>query len=133
MTIVGDVLAVFNAGSTSLKFGAYAPTSGGSPNLLCRGRIDSMQGDPHFAVTRPNGAPWATHAWGDGHSLDHAAALQFVITALEANLSGAKVMGAGPASCWAASATRRRSGSTPMCSIISRVWWRWSHLTRRPI
>jgi len=95
MTIVGEVLAVFNAGSTSLKFGAYAPTSGGSPNLLCRGRIDSMQGDPHFVVTRPDGAPWATHAWGDGHSLDHAAALQFVITWLEANLRGAKVVGAG--------------------------------------
>ena len=95
MTPVGDVLAVFNAGSTSLKFGAYAPGAGHSPALLCRGRIDSLQGDPHFVVTRPGGAPWATHEWGEGHAIDHAAALQFIIGWLEANLVGAKVVGAG--------------------------------------
>ena len=95
MTPVGDVLVVFNAGSTSLKFGAYAPGSARSPTLLCRGRVDSMQGDPHFVATRPDGTPWATHGWGDGHSIDAAAALQFVIAWLEANLAGAKVVGAG--------------------------------------
>ena len=95
MTPVGDVLAVFNAGSTSLKFGAYAPTDGGLPTLRCRGRIDSLQDHPHFVVTRPDGGPWATHVWGDGHAIDHTAALRFVMDWIEANLAGAKVVGAG--------------------------------------
>ena len=95
MTPVGDVLVVVNAGSTSLKFGAYSPAGGGSPSLLCRGRIDSLQGDPHVVVTRPDGSPWATHGWGEGHAIDPAAAIQFVIAWLEANLKGAKVVGAG--------------------------------------
>ena len=45
-----DAIVVFNAGSTSLKFGAYAVDAVGSLPLLCRGQIDSMQDDPHFAV-----------------------------------------------------------------------------------
>ena len=43
-----DAIVVFHAGSTSLKFGAYTADPAGSLPLLCRGRIDSMQGDPHF-------------------------------------------------------------------------------------
>ena len=47
-----DVIIVINAGSTSLKFGAYA-NGARSPPLLCRGEIDGMQDDPHFAVNIP--------------------------------------------------------------------------------
>ena len=47
---MSDAIVVFNAGSTSLKFGAYAVDAAGSLPLLCRGRIDSMQGDPHFVA-----------------------------------------------------------------------------------
>ena len=47
---MSDAIVVINAGSTSLKFGAYAADAAGSLPLLCRGRIDSMQGDPHFVV-----------------------------------------------------------------------------------
>jgi acetate kinase len=39
-----------NAGSTSLKFAAYAVDASGSPPLLCRGQIDGMQDDPHFVA-----------------------------------------------------------------------------------
>ena len=43
-------IVVVNAGSTSLKFGAYAVDAAGSLPLLCRGQIDSMESDPHFVV-----------------------------------------------------------------------------------
>lgn len=45
---MSDAIAVFNAGSTSLKFGAYALDKMRSLALLCRGSIEGMQGDPHF-------------------------------------------------------------------------------------
>ena len=92
---MSDAIVVFNAGSTSLKFGAYAVDEAGSLPLLCRGRIDSMQGDPHFVVSDAAGKPMAAHEWGEGHAIDHKTALHFVITWLEANLAGTKVVAAG--------------------------------------
>lgn len=90
-----DALAVFNSGSTSLKFGAYAAESGAPLSLLCVGSIDSMQGNPHFVVKDAAGKSLDTHEWGEGHAIDQAAALQYVITWLQANLPGRKIVAAG--------------------------------------
>ena len=92
---MSDAIVVFNAGSTSLKFGAYAVDAARSLPLLCRGQIDSMQGDPHFVVKNAAGKPLDAHEWGDGHAIDHKTALHFVITWLEANLADTKVVAAG--------------------------------------
>ncbi len=92
---MSDAIVVFNAGSTSLKFGAYAADAAGSLPLLCRGRIDSMQGDPHFVVSDAAGKPINANEWGEGHAIDHKTALHFVITWLEAKLVGTKVVAAG--------------------------------------
>ena len=92
---MGEAIVVFNAGSTSLKFGAYAVDAAGSLTLLCRGRIDSMQGDPHFFVSDAAGKPRYADEWGEGHAIDHKTALHFVITWLEGNLAGTKVVAAG--------------------------------------
>ena len=90
-----DAILVVNAGSTSVKFAAYAMTGAGPLPVLCRGRIDSMQGDPHFVVKNEAGKPLAAHEWGDGHAIDHKTALHFIITWLEANLADMKVVAAG--------------------------------------
>ena len=92
---MSEAIVVFNAGSTSLKFGAYAVDAAGSLPLLRRGRIDSMQGDPHFVVSDAAGKPMDAHEWGEGHAIDHKTALHFVITWLEANLAATKVVAAG--------------------------------------
>jgi acetate kinase len=92
---VSEAIVVFNAGSTSLKFGAYAMDAARSLALLSVGRIDSMQGDPHFIVKNAAGKPLDAHEWGEGQAIDHKTALHFVITWLEANLAGAKVVAAG--------------------------------------
>jgi acetate kinase len=92
---MSEAIVVFNAGSTSLKFGAYAVDETASLPLLCLGRIDSMQSDPHFVVKNATGKPMDAHEWGDGHTIDHRTAMHFVITWLEANLAGTKVAAAG--------------------------------------
>ena len=90
-----NAIIVINAGSTSLKFAAYAVDASGSPPLLCRGQIDGMQDDPHFVAKNPAGKPLDAHEWGEGHAIDHRTALHFVITWLEANLADMKVVAAG--------------------------------------
>ncbi len=92
---MNEVIVVFNAGSTSLKFAAYAVEAEATLSPLRVGRIDRMQGDPHFAVKNGAGKSLDTHEWGDGHAIDHAAALQYVIRWLKANLSDAKIVAAG--------------------------------------
>ncbi len=92
---MSEAIVVFNAGSTSLRFAAYALDAAGPLAPLSVGRIDSMQGDPHFVVKDAAGKPLAAHEWGDGQTIDHKAALHFVITWLEANLSNMKVVAAG--------------------------------------
>jgi acetate kinase len=92
---MSDAILVVNAGSTSVKFAAYAMHAAGSLPVLCCGRIDSMQGDPHFIVNNAAGKPLAAHEWGDGHAIDHKTALHFIITWLEANLADMKVVAAG--------------------------------------
>ena len=86
---------VVNAGSTSLKFGAYGLDMPGSLPLLCRGQIDTMQGDPHFVAKNAAGKPLDAHEWGEGHAIDHQTALHFVVSWLEANIADLKVTGAG--------------------------------------
>jgi len=92
---MSNAIIVINAGSTSLKFAAYAADASGSPPLLCRGQIDSMQDDPHFVAKNPAGKPLDAHGWGEGHAIDHRTALHFLITWLEANLADTKVVAAG--------------------------------------
>ena len=77
---MANVIIVINAGSTSLKFAAYAIDAAGSLPLVCRGQIDAMADDPHFVVKNPNGKPFDAHEWGEGHAIDHKTALHFVIT-----------------------------------------------------
>ncbi len=90
-----EAIVVFNSGSTSLKFGAYALDANKSLPLLRHGSIDGMQADPHFIANDAAGKPLDAHAWGKGAAIDHKAAMQFVIAWLEANLAGAKVIAAG--------------------------------------
>jgi acetate kinase len=90
-----QAIAVFNAGSTSLKFGVYTVASTEALSLLFAGRIDSMQRGASFVVKDSAGHQMAAHAWGEGAAIDHAAALRHVIGWLQANLSGTKLVAAG--------------------------------------
>jgi acetate kinase len=90
-----DAIIVINAGSTSLKFGAYAVSDADSPSLLCRGEIDGMHITPRFTVSNDAGKQLDTHTWGKNREINHKRALQFVTAWLEANVVGLKVVAAG--------------------------------------
>ena len=90
-----EAIVVINAGSTSLKFAAYAVDAIRSLPLLCRGEIESMESDPHFVVKNAAGKQLGVHEWSKGRRIDHKTALHFVITWLEANLADSKVIAAG--------------------------------------
>jgi acetate kinase len=92
---VSEAIVVVNAGSTSLKFCAYAVDGSHSLPRLCHGQIDSMESDPHFVVENAAGKQLVGHRWGKDHAIDHKTALHFVITWLEANLGDRKVVAAG--------------------------------------
>ena len=90
-----DAIVVFNSGSTSLKFGAYARDGSGASLPLCHGAITGMQDDPKFAVTDAAKKPLGAHDWGAGHAVDHSTALTFVLAWIEANLKDTRIVGAG--------------------------------------
>ncbi|OHX12555.1 acetate/propionate family kinase [Chromobacterium sphagni] len=92
---MANAIIVINAGSTSLKFAAYALNAARSLPLICRGRIASMRDAPHFAADDPAGQPLGQHDWDRGHPLDHKTALRFVVAWLETGIAGIKVIAAG--------------------------------------
>jgi acetate kinase len=92
---MSEAIVVVNAGSTSLKFAAYAVDASRSLPLLCRGQVDSMESDPHFVVKNAADKQLGQREWGKDLAIDHKTALDFVITWLEANLSDRKVVAAG--------------------------------------
>lgn len=92
---MSDAIVVFNAGSTSLKFGAYAVAAPDSLSRIRRGEIEEMQTDPRFAAKDETGKVVAEHQWGKGQVIAHRTAFQFVIDWLEKHIPDMRVIGAG--------------------------------------
>ncbi len=90
-----DAILVVNAGSTSLKFGAYKVDETRTLPRLCRGMVDSMSTDPHFIAKGPDGKPIDAHEWGEGRAIDHRTALSFIVDWLESHEDNVKVVAAG--------------------------------------
>ncbi|NIO42919.1 MAG: acetate kinase, partial [Burkholderiales bacterium] len=59
------------------------------------GQIDEMKTAPTFVVKSQDDKQMYSHEWGEGHLIDHAQALTFVINWLESNVAGLRVVGAG--------------------------------------
>ena len=92
---MGDAILVFNAGSTSVKFGAYGVSKSGNLTEISRGEVDGMQTNPRFIAKNAAGKTLGTHEFGAGHGIDHRTALHFVVTWIEKSIAGTKVVGAG--------------------------------------
>jgi acetate kinase len=90
-----DAVIVLNAGSTSVKFGAYGVDATRKLPLLCRGQMDSMQGNPHFVAKDENGKALDAQEWGKGHAIDHETAMRFVVTWLESKVVDLRIVAAG--------------------------------------
>jgi acetate kinase len=72
-------LLVLNAGSSSLKFAAYAAV-GDRPALLCAGQVEGLGAAPRFRARGPGGEALADRRWeGGGAPATHEEALATVI------------------------------------------------------
>jgi acetate kinase len=89
-----NAIIVVNSGSTSVKFAAYGTDAAGSLPLLCGGQIDGMHDNPRFTARNTAGKSF-THEWDKRQTIDHKAALNFVITWLESNIANVKIVAGG--------------------------------------
>jgi acetate kinase len=105
---MSEVILIFNAGSTSVKFAAYTVEDRKALILLNHGEIDGLRTNPRFVAKDPVGNTQSTHEFGKGQDLDHRAALHYVIIWLEQDVADAKVVAPATGWCWGASAMRLR-------------------------
>jgi acetate kinase len=89
-----DAIAVLNAGSSSIKFSLFAQV-GDDLELTVRGQAEALQTAPRFVAKSAAGDTLATHAWGEGAPLGHAAALEHILSFLREQAQGLDVKGIG--------------------------------------
>ena len=91
---MADVIAVLNAGSSSFKFSLFAE-QGGRPTLLVRGQAEGLSTSPRFVAKSAEGSVLEEKAWGDGVTLGHEGALEYLVGFLRGKLSGHRLAGVG--------------------------------------
>jgi len=82
-----DVILVLNAGSSSIKFSAFA-TQGSEMEMIMRGQIEGLFTSPRFAAKDSQGAEIGSKDWGQGVDLGHAGAIGFLADFLRAHKEG---------------------------------------------
>ena len=92
---MADVVLVFNAGSTSLKFAAYDIDEAREVSPNVSGSVEAIQGTPHFVVRDAAGRVIAKHGWTAGRPIDHDEAFRFVVEWLQGRLADARIVAAG--------------------------------------
>jgi len=90
---VTDAVAVFNAGSSSIKFSLFL-ADGQELAADLRGQIEGIHGASHFVARDRSGNLLAERRWA-GTALDHAAALAHVMAFLDERRDGARLVGVG--------------------------------------
>jgi acetate kinase len=92
---VSDVLLVFNAGSTSLKFAAYGLGAQRDLALTVSGQVDMTSSAPRLRVRDAAGRELATREWDAGGPVGHDAALSNALDWLHDHLRGDRIVAAG--------------------------------------
>jgi acetate kinase len=91
---MSDAIAVLNAGSSSIKFSLFG-LRGMDLELSHRGQIEGIYTAPRFVAREPDGRIEAEKSWGEGVSLGHAGALDYLVAFLRERLAGARLIGVG--------------------------------------
>ena len=89
-----DYVVVLNAGSSSLKFCAYARPAGAAWRLAVRGQVEGIGNAPHFSAKDGDGGPLADEALG-GLVRDARGALDAIAEWLRAKFQPARIVGVG--------------------------------------
>jgi len=91
---MSDVIAVLNAGSSSLKFSLFR-ADGDDLTVLVRGQAESLFSTPRFVARDAQGAVLDEHAWPQGTSLGHAGALDHLVGLLRSRFAQHALVGIG--------------------------------------
>jgi acetate kinase len=94
MTADAAAILVVNAGSSSLKFKAYALVAGGRLEVMGDGQFEGLGTAPRLRA-RAGGAPVAARDWPTGARLDHAAAVAELRRLAPALLAGRRLAAIG--------------------------------------
>ena len=91
---MSDVIAVLNAGSSSIKFSLYVPRDD-QIELLGRGQIEGIYTAPRFVTKDKGGTIIAEKSWPEGTKLGHAGAIDHLFAYVRAEFSGYRLLGVG--------------------------------------
>ena len=91
---MADVIAVLNAGSSSIKFSLFGQ-DGTDLSLLLRGQAEAIHTRPRFVAKDAAGAVLSSHAWDEGHPLGHDAALEHIMGFVRDRLAGRHLAAVG--------------------------------------
>lgn len=91
---MADVILVINAGSSSIKFSVYL-TGRGDLALHVQGQIEGLFTAPRFTAKNGAGAVVSERFWGDGVTLGHDGALDYLAAFLFQEASGLRLVGVG--------------------------------------
>jgi acetate kinase len=91
---MGGLVAVLNAGSSSVKFSVFAER-GESLELALRGQVEAIHTAPRFTAKDANGAGRGEKSWGEGTALGHAGALDHIIQFVRGEFPGEVLLAVG--------------------------------------
>ena len=91
---MADVIAVLNAGSSSIKFSIFA-MRGAELEMGFRGQIEGIYTAPHFVARDRAGNALADKRWDDGAKLGHAGALDHLVGFVRGHLGADRLAGIG--------------------------------------
>src|SRR5262245_44691812 len=91
---MADVIAVLNAGSSSIKFSLFADTPEGLA-AVARGQAEGLYTAPRFVAKDEDGQVLGERKWGEGVKLGHAGALEHLVAFLRERLAQHRLVGVG--------------------------------------
>jgi acetate kinase len=94
VTLMRDSVLVINAGSSSIKFSAYA-VDAAELGMLFKGQIEKIGSAPHMVAKDAGGATIAEKRWSPGSRSDHQGVLGPLIAWMEAHLGGQMPLAVG--------------------------------------
>ena len=92
---MSNVIAVLNAGSSSLKFSLFRMDGHDGLEVVARGQAEGLSTSPRFVARDGRGQVLDEKSWGEGTSLGHDGALDHLVDFLRGKLAEHRLIGVG--------------------------------------
>ncbi len=90
----GALIAVINAGSSSIKFSMFS-VQGADLRLELRCLLEGLHTAPRFIARAADGTELSRKSWGDGVDLGHAGGMEHLLAFVRSQFPGAHLLGLG--------------------------------------